>query len=57
MQFYPSGFGVGDPFVHRAAGEPANSDVLPEEVDVPIVGCGPAGLTLRSSGPRSTRAR
>lgn len=57
MQFYPSGFRVGDPFVYRAAGEPANSDVLPEEVDVPIVGCGPAGLTLRSSGPRSTRAR
>lgn len=46
MQFYLNGFGAGDPFVREAAGEPANSDVLPEEVDVLIVGCGPAGLTL-----------
>lgn len=46
MQFYLNGFRVGDPFVHEAVGEPASSDVLPGEIDVLIVGCGPAGLTL-----------
>jgi phenol 2-monooxygenase len=46
MQFHLNGFRVGDPVVQEPAGEPANSDVLPEEVDVLIAGCGPAGLTL-----------
>ncbi|HET7347777.1 MAG TPA: FAD-binding monooxygenase [Acidobacteriaceae bacterium] len=46
MQFHLDGFQSGDPTVHEPAGELANSDRLPEEVDVLIVGCGPAGLTL-----------
>jgi phenol 2-monooxygenase (NADPH) len=46
MQFHLNGFRVGDPTVHEPVGEPASSDSLPEEVDVLIVGCGPAGLTL-----------
>lgn len=46
MQFHLNGFQSGDPTVHEPAGELANSDRLPEEVDVLIVGCGPAGLTL-----------
>ncbi|GAA5174916.1 FAD-binding monooxygenase [Modicisalibacter zincidurans] len=46
MQFHLNGFHTGDPKHHASAGEPANSDCLPDEVDVLIVGCGPAGLTL-----------
>src|SRR4028118_125747 len=46
MQFHLNGFRAGDPRVHEPVGEPASSDSLPEEVDVLIVGCGPAGLTL-----------
>jgi len=49
MQFHLNGFRVGDP----AMSEPANGlaasaagATLPQEVDVLIVGCGPAGLTL-----------
>ncbi len=47
MQFYLNGYKPGDPFVEEphpaAAGRPG---VLPDEVDVLIVGCGPAGLVL-----------
>src|SRR5215218_130702 len=40
MQFHLNGYETGDPSVAgRAPG-------LPEEVDVLIVGCGPAGLVL-----------
>nr|WP_207955869.1 FAD-dependent monooxygenase [Rubrobacter marinus] len=46
MQFHVNGFRTSDPAVHEPVGEPADSDSLPEEVDVLIVGCGPAGLTL-----------
>lgn len=46
MQFHLNGFRTGDPAVHEPAGVPANADQLPAEVDVLIVGCGPAGLTL-----------
>ncbi|ABG03447.1 Phenol hydroxylase-like dimerisation [Rubrobacter xylanophilus DSM 9941] len=46
QQFHLNGFKVGDPFVHEAVGEPVDPEVLPEAVDVLIVGCGPAGLTL-----------
>src|SRR3712207_620981 len=46
MQLYLNGFRTGDPTLHEPVGEPASSDSLPEEVDVLIVGCGPAGLTL-----------
>ncbi|MDE2790131.1 MAG: FAD-binding monooxygenase [Paracoccaceae bacterium] len=46
MQFHLNGFRAGDPHVHEAAaGLP---DGMPDEVDVLIVGCGPAGLTLAS---------
>ena len=48
MQYYLNGFRGGDPRVKDA--EPvraaANAQPLPEQVDVLIVGCGPAGLTL-----------
>jgi phenol 2-monooxygenase (NADPH) len=49
MQFHLNGFRPGDPKISEAA-EPSNasppSDPLSEEIDVLIVGCGPAGLTL-----------
>jgi phenol 2-monooxygenase len=49
MQFHLNGFRTGDPDLlepsdnYKAAGR---SETLPNEVDVLIVGCGPAGLTL-----------
>jgi phenol 2-monooxygenase len=49
MQFHLNGFRTGDPEIlepserHKATPQP---DALPDEVDVLIVGCGPAGLTL-----------
>ena len=48
MQFYLDGYRPGDPLVEephpvRRASGPTG---LPEEVDVLIVGCGPAGLVL-----------
>jgi 2-polyprenyl-6-methoxyphenol hydroxylase-like FAD-dependent oxidoreductase len=49
MQFHLNGFRTGDPEISEAAdsgGVWRSSDALPEEVDVLIVGCGPAGLTL-----------
>ena len=49
MQFHLNGFRAGDPEVSDPAEtyQPSSSsDPLPEEVDVLIVGCGPAGLTL-----------
>ncbi|MCK7613455.1 FAD-binding monooxygenase [Roseibium sediminicola] len=49
MQFHLNGFQTGDPVIFEETGNPANlanTDSLPEEVDVLIVGCGPAGLTL-----------
>ena len=49
MQFHLNGFKTGDPEISETA-EPGYvwhaSDVLPKELDVLIVGCGPAGLTL-----------
>lgn len=48
MQFHLDGFRTGDPSIHEPAETLANSDALPPEVDVLIVGCGPAGLTLAS---------
>ena len=47
MQFHLDGFRPGDPGASELA-EPDGgpSAALPEEVDVLIVGCGPAGLTL-----------
>jgi len=47
MQFYVNGYKPGDPFVEDAHPSVAQrSDGLPDEVDVLIVGCGPAGLVL-----------
>jgi 2-polyprenyl-6-methoxyphenol hydroxylase-like FAD-dependent oxidoreductase len=47
MQFHLDGFRPGDP--HLAEASPhalPHSDAAPAQVDVLIVGCGPAGLTL-----------
>ena len=47
MQFHLNGFKPGDPEILGNEREsPNNSKVLPKKVDVIIVGCGPAGLTL-----------
>lgn len=47
MQFHLNGFKPGDPHVLGALERVApRTDTLPTEVDVLIVGCGPAGLTL-----------
>jgi phenol 2-monooxygenase len=51
MQFHLNGFRPGDPEVMDPVGthQPwSGEDPLPEKVDVLIVGCGPAGLTLAS---------
>lgn len=45
MQYHLNGFRPGDPDLSPAADVIA-TDALPAEVDVLIVGCGPAGLTL-----------
>jgi len=45
MQFHLNGFRPGDPDVHDAASTAPQQDVS-EDVDVLIIGCGPAGLTL-----------
>ncbi|MDO9435238.1 FAD-binding monooxygenase [Hydrogenophaga sp.] len=46
MQFHLNGFKPGSPEVADAARVVAHTDTLPDKVDVLIVGCGPAGLTL-----------
>lgn len=49
MQFHLNGFRTGDPAMSEPArdlGAPSPGGSLPQEVDVLIVGCGPAGLTL-----------
>ena len=47
MQFHLEGFRPGDPHVAEAdATATPRTDALPAQVDVLIVGCGPAGLTL-----------
>ncbi len=49
MQFHLNGFQPGDPEISDPAERhpaPGAAGPLPEEVDVLIVGCGPAGLTL-----------
>ena len=47
MQFHLNGFRTGNPEVTEPAGQRvANPGTISEEVDVLIVGCGPAGLTL-----------
>ena len=49
MQFHLNGFRAGNPNVlepSESYKSSPRSDALPDEVDVLIVGCGPAGLTL-----------
>jgi phenol 2-monooxygenase len=47
MQFYLNGYRPGDPLIAEAHPSVAKRpDGLPAEVDVLIVGCGPAGLVL-----------
>jgi phenol 2-monooxygenase len=47
MQFYLDGYRTGDPLIEQAHPSVAERpEGLPEEVDVLIVGCGPAGLVL-----------
>lgn len=47
MQFHFNGFRVGDPEVlDPSESAKSRTEDLPAEVDVLIVGCGPAGLTL-----------
>lgn len=46
MQFHLNGFRTGDPQIADAFQPKAPTDAGREEVDVLIVGCGPAGLTL-----------
>ncbi len=47
MQFHLNGFRPGDPHIAEASSEASPAtDAVPAQVDVLIVGCGPAGLTL-----------
>jgi phenol 2-monooxygenase len=47
MQYHLNGFRTGDPMLGEAhLGAPPRAERPNEEVDVLIVGCGPAGLTL-----------
>ena len=47
MQFYLNGFRPGDPALQDADPKALpQQDAVPAEVDVLIIGCGPAGLTL-----------
>ncbi len=45
MQYHLNGFQPGDPEISGTTG-PQRAAALPEKVDVLIIGCGPAGLTL-----------
>jgi phenol 2-monooxygenase len=45
MQFHLNGFRTGDPDIAERSESP-EADSFPGDVDVLIVGCGPAGLTL-----------
>ena len=46
MQYHTNGFRPGDPEVFDPAPGRPQDATMPEQVDVLIVGCGPAGLTL-----------
>ena len=46
MQFHLNGFRPGDPDLAGQRGVPSAAEGLPAEVDVLIIGSGPAGLTL-----------
>ncbi|HET6392658.1 MAG TPA: FAD-binding monooxygenase [Blastococcus sp.] len=58
MQFYLDGYRPGDPFVEQPHPSVADrADGLPEEVDVLIVGCGPAGMVLAAQLARFPEIR
>jgi len=46
MQFHLDGFRTGDPEISPPASATAQPGTLPDQADVVIAGCGPAGLTL-----------
>ena len=46
MQFHLNGFRPGDPDLLEAVASQGKVDAVPAEVDVLIIGAGPAGLTL-----------
>jgi phenol 2-monooxygenase len=47
MQFHLNGYRPGDPAIAEAAASRGlSADTMPDQVDVLIVGCGPAGLIL-----------
>ena len=46
MQFHLNGFRPGDPEIAEARGGHGSEDANSDEVDVLIVGTGPAGLVL-----------
>ena len=47
MQFHLNGFHPGDPHIAQASANAlTHTDAVPAQVDVLVVGCGPAGLTL-----------
>ena len=53
MQYHVNGFRAGSPHLAEAAPDlPQPGDPLPSFVDVLIVGCGPAGLTLAAQMAR-----
>ncbi|MFL5877257.1 MAG: FAD-binding monooxygenase [Solirubrobacteraceae bacterium] len=58
MQFYLNGYRPGDPLVADAHPSVAErSGAVPEELDVLIVGCGPAGLVLAAQMASFTEIR
>lgn len=57
MQFHLNGFKPGDPAVADPPPDLISGDGLPEEVDVLIVGSGPAGLTLAAQLARFPQIR
>ena len=46
MQYHLNGYNSGDPNLSRDSDSGWFPSELPEHVDVLIIGCGPAGLTL-----------